>query len=87
MTLGGYDSGAGAGGLQAPNGVDASILVLLLSAKVPRGRTFPSLWGCTSQRISASADKATKQHHPNVIIIQTHALVLIWDPLKRPSFN
>lgn len=41
ITLGGYDSGGGAAGLQAPNRVDASVLVLLLSAKVPRGGTCP----------------------------------------------
>lgn len=89
-TPGSYDSGAGAGGPQAPNRVDASILVLLLSAKVPRGRTFPSLWGCTSHCISASADKAPKQPHlsvfSNVTVIPTRPLLLICG-LKRPGFN
>lgn len=88
--LGGYDSGGGAAGLQAPNRVDASVLVLLLSAKVPRGGTSPGLWGCSSQCLSASADKAAKQHHLNgflsVIGTRTRALWLIC-ALKRPSFN
>lgn len=89
ITLGSYDSGGRAGGLQAPNGADASVLVLLPSAKVPRGRTFPSLWGWTSHCISASADKATKQHNLdvflNVTIIRTRPLLLICG-LKCPSF-
>lgn len=78
---GSCDSGAGAGGPPAPDGGNASVRVLLLSAKVPRGRTG----GRTSRCISASADKATKLPHlevlSNVIVITAGPHLLI------PAFN
>lgn len=52
ISLGSYDSEGRASGLQPPNRANASFLVLLLSDEVPWGKTFPSLWKCTSQCMS-----------------------------------
>lgn len=54
ITVGSYESGGRAGGPRAPNTFQASILVLLLSAIVARGRTFPGSPGRRSLHLSLS---------------------------------